>query len=45
MYDVRPKKSLGQHFLTDQSIAKRIVEHLSPDVTGARSLTIEVKEV
>jgi len=33
MYNtVRPKKSLGQHFLTDQSIAQRIVEQLSPDV-------------
>ena len=32
MQEVRPKKSLGQHFLTDQSIAKRIVEQLSPDV-------------
>ena len=30
--EVRPKKSLGQHFLTDQGIAKRIVEQLSPDV-------------
>ena len=30
--EVRPKKSLGQHFLTDQNIAKRIVEQLSPDV-------------
>ena len=29
---VRPKKSLGQHFLTDQSIAQRIVEQLSPDL-------------
>ena len=32
MYDVRPKKSLGQHFLIDQNIAQRIVEQLSPDV-------------
>ncbi len=32
MQEVRPKKSLGQHFLTDQSIARRIVEQLSPDV-------------
>ena len=30
--EVRPKKALGQHFLTDQNIAKRIVEQLSPDV-------------
>ncbi len=34
MNDVRPKKALGQHFLTDQSIAKRIVDQLSPDVTS-----------
>lgn len=32
MQEVRPKKSLGQHFLTDQNIAQRIVEQLSPDV-------------
>ena len=30
--DVKPKKALGQHFLTDQNIAQRIVEQLSPDV-------------
>lgn len=30
--EVRPKKNLGQHFLTDQNIAKRIVDQLSPDV-------------
>ena len=30
--EVKPKKSLGQHFLTDQNIAQRIVEQLSPDV-------------
>ena len=29
---VMPKKSLGQHFLTDQNIARKIVEQLSPDV-------------
>lgn len=29
--EVRAKKALGQHFLTDQSIARRIVEALSPD--------------
>ena len=28
--DVRPKKALGQHFLTDQSIARAIVDSLSP---------------
>ena len=26
MNEVRPKKALGQHFLTDQNIAQRIVE-------------------
>ena len=31
-YEVRPKKALGQHFLTDQNIAKKIVEQLSPDL-------------
>lgn len=28
--EVRPKKSLGQHFLTDQNIARNIVKQLSP---------------
>ena len=30
--EVRPKKALGQHFLIDQNIARKIVEQLSPDV-------------
>ena len=30
--EVRPKKALGQHFLTDQNIARKIVEQLSPDL-------------
>ena len=30
--EVRPKKALRQHFLTDQNIARKIVEQLSPDV-------------
>lgn len=30
--DVRPKKALGQHFLTDQNIARKIVEQLSPEL-------------
>ena len=34
MNDVRPKKALGQHFLIDQNIARKIVEQLSPDVEG-----------
>ena len=32
---VRPKKKLGQHFLTDQNIARKIVDSLGakvPDV-------------
>ena len=28
--DVRPKKALGQHFLTDESIASRIADTLAP---------------
>lgn len=31
--EVRAKKALGQHFLTDQSIAKSIVDALTPDST------------
>ena len=31
-FEVRPKKALGQHFLTDQNIARKIVEQLSPEV-------------
>ena len=30
--EVRPKKALGQHFLVDQNIARKIVDQLSPDV-------------
>lgn len=30
--EVKPKKALGQHFLTDQNIARKIVDQLSPDV-------------
>ena len=30
--EVRPKKALGQHFLTDRNIARKIVDHLSPDL-------------
>ena len=29
---MKPKKGLGQHFLTDQNIARKIVEQLSPDL-------------
>lgn len=31
MNEVKAKKFLGQHFLTDESIAQRIVDSLSPD--------------
>ncbi|MCK5731207.1 MAG: 16S rRNA (adenine(1518)-N(6)/adenine(1519)-N(6))-dimethyltransferase, partial [Draconibacterium sp.] len=30
---VKPKKSLGQHFLRDQNIAIKIVESLGSDVS------------
>ena len=30
--EVRPKKHLGQHFLVDQNIARKIVSSLSPDL-------------
>ena len=30
--EVTPKKALGQHFLIDQNIAKKIVDQLSPEV-------------
>ena len=30
--EVKPKKALGQHFLTDQNIARKIVDQLSPNV-------------
>ncbi len=33
MNEVRAKKFLGQHFLTDEGIAKRIVDSLSPEVS------------
>ena len=29
---VKPKKGLGQHFLTDQNIARKIVDSLGSDV-------------
>ena len=31
---VKAKKNLGQHFLTDQNIARKIVESLSPDCSN-----------
>src|SRR5690606_8851453 len=30
---VKPKKSLGQHFLTDQNIARKIVDSLGSETT------------
>lgn len=40
MTNVRPKKHLGQHFLTDQNIAKRIADGLSG--YGAYSTVLEI---
>jgi 16S rRNA (adenine1518-N6/adenine1519-N6)-dimethyltransferase len=37
---VRPKKSLGQHFLRDQNIARKIVEALMLDSSGSNVLEI-----
>lgn len=30
MYDARPKKSLGQHFLSDQNILSRLIKAINP---------------
>ncbi len=35
MQKVRPKKALGQHFLTDKNISKKIVDALSPTEEGS----------
>ena len=43
MQKVRPKKSLGQHFLTDKDIAARIVDSL--EVPGGASSPEDVLEV
>lgn len=40
MNKVRPKKSLGQHFLHDQQIARRIVDALPPRSSPAQVLEI-----
>ncbi|MBR4440228.1 MAG: 16S rRNA (adenine(1518)-N(6)/adenine(1519)-N(6))-dimethyltransferase RsmA [Bacteroidales bacterium] len=43
MMNVRPKKNLGQHFLTDLKIAKRIadsIDYVSPD--GKRPVCLEI---
>ena len=36
--EVRAKKALGQHFLTDQSIARRIVDSLSVILSGGEAV-------
>ena len=38
--EVRAKKALGQHFLVDQGVAKRIVASLEPSETAADVLEI-----
>ncbi|MDD3875279.1 MAG: 16S rRNA (adenine(1518)-N(6)/adenine(1519)-N(6))-dimethyltransferase RsmA [Bacteroidales bacterium] len=39
MYNkVRPKKSLGQHFLKDENIARKIVSYISPQATNVLEL-------
>jgi len=43
--EVRPKKSLGQHFLNDRQVASRIVESLSPyqsKISGKGCPVVEV---
>ena len=44
--EVRAKKALGQHFLTDQSIAKAIVDALQPDNgADAKDAKMDVLEI
>ncbi|MBQ9462300.1 MAG: 16S rRNA (adenine(1518)-N(6)/adenine(1519)-N(6))-dimethyltransferase RsmA [Bacteroidales bacterium] len=40
--EVRAKKSLGQHFLTDLSIARRIVNTLSPPSSASLTPVLEI---
>ena len=40
--DVRPKKALGQHFLTDERVAQAIVSALEPLPEGATGPVLEV---
>ena len=40
--EVRAKKALGQHFLTDQSIARAIVDALQPDAASVPMPVLEI---
>ena len=40
--EVRAKKALGQHFLTDQSVARAIVDALQPDAVSAPMPVLEI---
>ena len=40
--EVRAKKALGQHFLTDQSVARAIVDALQPDAASAPMPVLEI---
>lgn len=42
---VRPKKSLGQHFLTDMDVARRIAGTISADAVGSSYASLPVIEV
>lgn len=42
MENVKAKKFLGQHFLTDEGIARRIVNSLAPVAEAARQQVLEV---
>lgn len=39
---VRPKKALGQHFLTDLSVAQKIAEAIEPEITEGALPTLEI---
>ncbi len=43
--EVRAKKALGQHFLTDQNIAKSIVEALQDAAQGSENDVMDVLEI
>jgi 16S rRNA (adenine1518-N6/adenine1519-N6)-dimethyltransferase len=40
MYDLRPQKRLGQHFLLDTSLCRKIVKHGACDIVGKNILEI-----
>ena len=42
---VRPKKALGQHFLTDMDVARRIAGTISADAVGSSYASLPVIEV